>query len=86
MLSILAAIMLATATLVNQVTAVISFNVTSNVAAKKSFTTCPRSPIVLNKLPKTRQNSTIPMVLVPDRWVSTRTNVEFTPSVLFVGR
>lgn len=68
-------IMLATARPVNHTTAVTIFDVTSNIAEKKSLTTCPRSPIVLSKVPNTKQNTTMPIVLTPGRWVSSRTNI-----------
>lgn len=68
--------MLATAKPVNQTIVVIIFDVTSNTAAKKSFITFPRSPIVLSSVPNAKQNTTTPIVLTPGRWVSSRTSVE----------
>lgn len=58
---------LATAKLVNQTTVVIIFEVISNITEKKSLTTRPRSPRVLNIVPNAKQNITMPIVFTPGR-------------------
>lgn len=77
--------MLATAKPVNHTTAVIIFDVTSNIAEKKSLTTRPRSPIELSKVPNTKQNTTIPIVLTPARWVISRTKIVSVELLTFDG-
>lgn len=77
MLNNFPAIMLATAKPVSQTMVVIIFDVTSNIAEKKSLTTCPRSPIVLSIVPNAKQNTTIPIVFTPGRSVSSRTKIGF---------
>uniref|UniRef100_A0A1A9ZW33 Uncharacterized protein n=1 Tax=Glossina pallidipes TaxID=7398 RepID=A0A1A9ZW33_GLOPL len=57
---------------VNHITHVTIFITTSNIAAKKSTTTCPLEPIVPRNVPNTKQKNTIPNVLVPLRYCMTR--------------
>lgn len=57
---------------VNHMTHVTIFMMTSKTAVKKSTTICPFSPIVPNMVPKTRQKKTMPSVLVPLRYCTTR--------------
>uniref|UniRef100_A0A1A9V0V0 Uncharacterized protein n=1 Tax=Glossina austeni TaxID=7395 RepID=A0A1A9V0V0_GLOAU len=57
---------------VNHITHVTIFMTTSNIAAKKSTTTCPLEPIVPRNVPNTKQKNTIPNVLVPLRYCMTR--------------
>uniref|UniRef100_A0A1B0C4R4 Uncharacterized protein n=1 Tax=Glossina palpalis gambiensis TaxID=67801 RepID=A0A1B0C4R4_9MUSC len=60
---------------VNHITHVTIFITTSNIAAKKSTTTCPLEPIVPRNVPNTKQKNTIPNVLVPLRYCMTPVSV-----------
>ncbi|KAI9577144.1 hypothetical protein GQX74_004906 [Glossina fuscipes] len=60
---------------VNHITHVTIFITTSNIAAKKSTTTCPLEPIVPRNVPNTKQKNTIPNVLVPLRYCMTLPNL-----------
>lgn len=63
---------------VSHMTPVTIFMTTSKTAVKNCITTCPFSPIVPKRVPKTRQKKTIPRVLVPERYCTTRTSWMFS--------